>query len=123
VGFWGVGSTFPPSASVLRALRQSVRQTPQESHRVGLQVLLVVRRWYPKRQMVAVADGGYASLKRLDRCRHLGNPIAFITRLRPDVALYEPAPPRRPGQMGRARLKGKRLANLSVVIPPPTGHR
>jgi hypothetical protein len=25
-------------------------------------LLLVVRRWYPKRQIVAVADGGYASL-------------------------------------------------------------
>jgi hypothetical protein len=35
------------------------------------QMLLVVRRWYPERQIVAVADGGYASLKLLDRCRHL----------------------------------------------------
>ena len=26
------------------------------------QMLLLVRRWYPKRQIVAVADGGYASL-------------------------------------------------------------
>ena len=33
------------------------------------QMLLLVRRWYPKRQIVAVADGGYASLKLLDRCR------------------------------------------------------
>ncbi len=65
---------------------------------------------------MAVADGGYASLKLLDRCRKLRNPIAFVTRLRLDAALYEPAPPpRRPGQMGRPRLKGERLPNLSVV--------
>ena len=64
------------------------------------QMLLLVRRWYPKRQIVAVADGGYASLKLLDRCRHLKNPIGFITRLRLDAALYEPAPPREPGQRG-----------------------
>jgi hypothetical protein len=83
------------------------------------QMLLLVRRWYPKRQIVAVADGGYASLKLLDRCRHLGNPITFITRLRLDAALYEPAPPRKPGQMGRPRLKGSRLANLSVVAEDP----
>jgi hypothetical protein len=51
------------------------------------QMLLVVRRWYPKRQIVAVADGGYASLKLLDRCRRLKKPIAFITRLRLDAAL------------------------------------
>src|SRR5215213_8043888 len=79
------------------------------------QMLLVVRRWYPERQIVAVADGGYASLKLLDRCQHLGRPITFITRLRLDAALYEPAAPRKPGQLGRPRLKGSRLPNLSVV--------
>ena len=36
------------------------------------QMLLLVRRWYPEREIVAVADGGYASLKLLDRCRSLG---------------------------------------------------
>jgi hypothetical protein len=83
------------------------------------QMLLLVRRWYPKRQIVAVADGGYASLKLLDRCRHLGNPIAFITRLRLDAALYEPAPPHEPGQIGRPRLKGSRLPSLSRVVEDP----
>ena len=83
------------------------------------QMLLLVRRWYPERRIVAVADGGYASLKLLDRCRHLGNPIAFITRLRLDAALYEPAPPRKPHQMGRPRLKGERLPTLSRVVEDP----
>jgi hypothetical protein len=83
------------------------------------QMLLLVRRWHPKRQIVAVADGGYASLKLLDRCRRLRNPIAFITRLRLDAALYEPAPPREPHQMGRPRLKGPRLPNLSKVVEDP----
>jgi hypothetical protein len=83
------------------------------------QMLLVVRRWYPQRQIVAVADGGYASLKLLDRCRRLKNPITFITRLRLDAALYEPAAPRKPGQMGRPRLKGSRLPNLSLVAEDP----
>ncbi len=83
------------------------------------QMLLVVRRWYPQREIVALADGGYASLKLLDRCRHLKNPITFITRLRLDAALYEPAAPRKPGQMGRPRLKGSRLPNLSAVAEDP----
>src|SRR5215211_8135975 len=83
------------------------------------QLLLLVRRWYPQREIVAVADGAYASLKLLERCRKLRNPIAFITRLRLDAALYKPAPPRRPGQMGRARLKGERLPNLSLVAGDP----
>jgi len=84
------------------------------------QLLLVVRRWYPQREIVAVADRAYASLKLLDRCRSLSNPITFITRLRLDAALYEPAPPRRPGQRGRPRLKGERLPNLSVVAEDPS---
>ena len=46
-------------------------------------------------------------------------PDTFITRLRLDAALYEPAQPRYPGQMGRTRLKGERLANLSAVAEDP----
>src|ERR671921_110706 len=84
------------------------------------QMLLLVRRWYPQRQIVAVADRAYASLKLLDQCRKLTNPITFITRLRLDAALYEPAPPRRPHQIGRPRIKGERLPNLSEVAQDPT---
>jgi hypothetical protein len=83
------------------------------------QLLLVVRRWYPQREIVAVADRAYASLKLLDQCRKLSNPITFISRLRLDAALYEPAPPRLPGQIGRPRLKGERLPNLSEVAQNP----
>jgi len=84
------------------------------------QLLLLARHWYPKRGIVAVADAGYASLKLLHRCRSLSDPITFITRLRLDAALYEPAPPRRPHQMGRPRLKGERLPNLSAVAEGPS---
>jgi hypothetical protein len=83
------------------------------------QMLLVLRRWYPKREIVAVADRAYASLKLLESCRKLSKPITFVTRLRLDAALYEPAPPRRPHQIGRPRIKGERLANLSVVAEDP----
>ena len=84
------------------------------------QMLLVLRRWYPHREIVAVADRSYASLKLLSRCRSLSRPVTFVARLRLDAALYEPAPPRRPGQRGRPRLKGERLPNLSVVAEAPT---
>jgi hypothetical protein len=83
------------------------------------QLLLVSRRWYPRRKMVAVADRACASLKLLDRCRKLSNPITFITRLRLDAALYEPAPPRRSHQIGRPRLKGERLPKLFRVAQEP----
>jgi hypothetical protein len=83
------------------------------------QLLLVLRRWYPEREIVAVADRAYASLKLLSRCRSLSRPVTFIARLRLDAALYEPAPPRRPGQRGRPRLKGERLPDLSAVAEDP----
>jgi hypothetical protein len=51
------------------------------------QMLLMLRRWYPKREIVAVADRAYASLELLDRCRKLSKAIAFTTRLRLDAAL------------------------------------
>jgi DDE superfamily endonuclease len=84
------------------------------------QLLLQVRRWYPEREIVAVADSAYASLKLLFRCRRLSRAVSFVTRLRLDAALYEPAPPRKPGQIGRPRLKGERLPNLSVVAEDPS---
>src|SRR4051794_26824875 len=66
------------------------------------QMLLLVRRWWPEREIVAVADSGYACIRLLASCRRfLPKPVSFVTRLRLDAALYEPAPPRRPGQMGR----------------------
>jgi hypothetical protein len=83
-------------------------------------MLLVVRRWYPQRQIVGVAERAYASLKLLSRCRSLSRPVIFIARLRSDGALYESAPPRRPGQRGRPRIKGERLPNLSAVAENPS---
>jgi hypothetical protein len=45
--------------------------------------------------------------------------VSFLTPLRLDAALYEPAPVRRRGQIGRARIKGERLPNLWVVAQEP----
>lgn len=83
------------------------------------QLLLLIRRWCPGREIVAVADSTYASLKLLDRCRRLSEPITFVARLRLDAALYEPALPRRHGQIGRPRMKGERLPNLSTFAEDP----
>jgi hypothetical protein len=46
------------------------------------QSLLQVRRWQPERRIVAVADGGYGSLKLLDRCRRLSNLVQHGTSRR-----------------------------------------
>src|SRR5215216_940107 len=83
------------------------------------QLLLLVRRWLPRRALVVVADSTYACLELLDRCQRLARPITVVTRLRLDAALYAPAPPRRPGQIGRPRLKGERLPTPAATAADP----
>jgi hypothetical protein len=112
-----------PFLSVLAPSERYAKERGQRHKKItewAWQMLLLLRRWYPEREIMAVADRAYASLKLLDRCRRLRKPITFITRLRLDAALYEPAPPRNSGQIGRPRLKGERLPNLSAVAEDPT---
>jgi hypothetical protein len=45
----------------------------------GRQVMLQVKRWLPKRQIVAVTDSGFAAIELLNTVRHR---ICMITRLR-----------------------------------------
>jgi DDE superfamily endonuclease len=80
------------------------------------QMIAQVRRWLPDRLLVVVADSTYAVLTLLSACQQLRPAVILITRLRLDAALYEPAPPRAPGQVGRPRVKGKRLPTLEQVL-------
>ena len=84
------------------------------------QLLGLVRRWWPDRPLIAVADSSYAALELLAACQAWPQPVTVITRLRLDAALYEPAQPRRPHQVGRPRRKGKRLPTLAAVAAGPT---
>ena len=107
----------------LTALAPSERYCQQRGRRHktltdwGRQLVLQARRWLPGRELVVVADSAFAALEFLAAVsRHR---VAVITRLRLDAALYDPAPPRLPGTVGRPRTKGKRLANLSDVLADP----
>ena len=79
----------------------------------GRQLALQARRWLPGRDLVLVADSSFSSLLFLHALGRRG--LTVITRLRLDAALYEPAPPRAPGTMGRPRKAGQRLATLAKV--------
>jgi DDE superfamily endonuclease len=70
------------------------------------QAICLVRRWMPDRELRIVADNSYSALEWLAT---VSQGATVITRLRLDAALYEPAAPRKPGQRGRPRKKGKRL--------------
>jgi hypothetical protein len=110
---------------VLTALAPSERSDQERGRRHkavtawARQLLLTVRHWWPDRPLVAVADSTYAALELLAACQSWSHPVTLITRLRLDAALDAPAPPRRPGQRGRPRRKGRRLPTLAAVAADP----
>jgi hypothetical protein len=84
---------------------------------VGRQLALQARRWLPGRNLVLLGDSSFSALAFLDAVHRGG--LTAITRLRLDAALYDPAPPRRPGTIGRPRKKGARQPALSKVLADP----
>lgn len=111
-----------PFLTVL-APSERYHQTRNKRHKTltewARQILKQVRRWLPMRELVVVADSTYAALDFLASVSQLSFPVHVVTRLRLDAALYAPAPPRQPKQMGRPRLKGKRLSTLATVLNDP----
>ena len=77
------------------------------------QAILQMRRWLPKRKIVVVADSSFAALDLIAAVRRH---VCFVTRLRLDASLFEPAPKRRAGQNGRPPKKGRRLPKLSMRL-------
>ena len=110
---------------VLTALAPSERYYQRQGRRPkkltdwARQIILQLRRWLPHRTLVVVGDSSYAVLELLHFCQSLTHPVTFVTRLRLDAALYEPATPRQPGQRGRPRLKGARLPTLQQRLQCP----
>jgi DDE superfamily endonuclease len=114
---WAARSWALPFLTALAPSERYCRER-QKSHKTltdwARQMVLQVRRWIPARELVLVADMGFAALELLAALARQG--VICITRLRLDAALYEPAPPRRPGTKGRPRLKGAHRPNLYDVL-------
>jgi hypothetical protein len=81
----------------------------------SLQMLKLLRRWWPQRELIVVGDNAFAALDFLASAQQLD--VTVIARLRLDAALYEPAPPYS-GQ-GRPRKKGQRLPTLAARLSDP----
>jgi hypothetical protein len=97
----------------------------QQRHRTGQtlierawQIIQLVRRWLPTRELVFVADSSFAAIGLLQQVSDLDS-VSLITRLRLDAALYDEVPERKPGQRGRPRLKGKRRPTLQALAADP----
>jgi hypothetical protein len=103
-------TALAPSERYCRERGRRHKKLTDWARQMGLQA----RRWLPGREIVRLGDGSFAALELLVVLARQG--LTCITRLRLDAALYEPAPPRRPGTVGRPRTKGARLPNLADVL-------
>ena len=79
------------------------------------QMIQLLGRWVPDREIVCVADSSFAVLELLERIKRLPR-ASVITRLRLDAALSDPPPHHAPGTKGRPRLTGKRRPTLEAVL-------
>jgi len=79
------------------------------------QAILRSKRWLPARDLVFVADSGFAVIDLLGAvCQH----VCLITRLRLDANLFKPAPKRRRVSMAvRARGPDPVLVRVARVGP------
>lgn len=82
------------------------RRHQKLTERAG-QLIGLLSRWLPDRQLVLVGDSSFATLELLHSVQQTSN-ASLLTRLRMDAELWSPAPERQPGQMGRPRVKGAR---------------
>jgi hypothetical protein len=94
---------------------KSKKRPADPNHRTRPQLfremLALLAAWFPQRQFVISGDSAYGGHSVL---RHLPANVDLISHVHPKGALYQPAPPRLPGQKGRSRKKGARLPNMAA---------
>ena len=100
--------------TLVPALSPATSATLGKRHRTSIEraatVARLVRRWLPGRDLVLVADGGFAAVSLGHACQRVG--ITFVTRCRLDVALYDPPSPPPVHKRGRKPSKGPRQLAL-----------
>lgn len=107
-------SVLVPSEPYYVDQRRSARKLTDRAR----QMVRLIKRWLPDREIVVTADSSFSSLKLLHAARRR---VTFVTRLKLNAGLYEPPPPRLPGTVGRPRLIGARQPKLcDVLIDPKT---
>jgi hypothetical protein len=67
---------------------------------LALELISLVAAWFPDRQLMVSGDSAYGGKSVL---RKLPGNVGLIRHVHPKGALYEPAPPRTPGQKGAGR--------------------
>jgi hypothetical protein len=88
-------------------------KTPAELMR---QLVAVLVHWFPDRQFVLAADGGYATHPLARFAHRHDRHLSLVSLFYPDANLYEPPPPFVGRRNGRRRKKGNKLPSPQVVV-------
>lgn len=113
-----------PSRRGMRGDRMSTAKRPlvgvrrrKTSIDLAGQVLTVLRRWLPERQIVAVLDGAFCSYKLLRHAQRVG--VDVVTRGLWTMVLYDEPAPRAAGGKGAAPSRGARQGTLRERLEDP----
>ncbi len=103
--------------------RKGSKPKPDPRHRtrpqLAVELIHLLARWFPHRRLLVTGDSAYGGQSVL---RQLPANVDLISHVHPQGALYEPAPPRRPGQKGAGRKKGPRLPGMAAWVADRDQH-
>jgi len=99
------------------AVSEALGQRHKTIARIAQQMVLIVHSFLPEVSIKVIGDSAYSVIELGLTC--LKQRVSLIAPLRLDARLFAPPPPPRPHQMGRRRIGGKRLPNLSTVLSDP----
>lgn len=83
---------------------------------LALGLIHLVARWFPDDEIIVLGDSAYGGRSVLS---HLPPHVHLISRVHPEGALYQPAPPKAPKTPGRPRKKGDRLPGMADWAADP----
>ena len=101
-------------AKATATVKATAKSRANPDHRtrpeLALELIKLVARWFPDEEILALGDSAYGGRSVLS---HLPPNVHLISRVAAKAALYQVAPPRRPGQRGPSRKKGDRLPGMA----------
>jgi hypothetical protein len=112
----------PWALPVLCALYRTKEVDKQEGreHKTPIvlarQLMATLMHWFPDRHFILLGDGHYASHELARFCWKHRRRLTLVSLFHPQAHLCQPPPPRAKGQMGRPRVRGKKLPHPQEVV-------
>jgi hypothetical protein len=119
----------PWALPVLCALYRTRETNRQEGRRhktpsvLARQLVATLMHWFPHRRFILLGDGHYAGHALARFCWRHRRRLTLVSSLHPRAHLCQAPPPRRPGQMGRRRVRGDKLPHPQDAVATATRKR